>query len=214
MSKVGKEGVITVKDGKTLEDEIEVTEGMKFDQGYISRYFATDSKTQMCVMENPYILLVDKRISSIHELLPLLEQISQAHSKLVILAESVDGDALATLILNRMRGLNVVAVKAPGFGDNRKANLQDLAILTGGQVVSEEVGLKLEDVTLQMLGRAKSVEISQDATLLLGGEGELSAIKERCDSIKSQIDATKSDWEKEKLQERLAKLSGGVAILK
>jgi chaperonin GroEL len=214
MAKVGREGVISVKDGKTLEDEIEVIEGMKFDQGYISRYFATDNKTQKCEMENPYILLVDKKISSIHELLPVLEQISQARAKLVIIAENVDGEALATLILNRLRGLNVVAVKAPGFGDNRKANLQDLAVLTGGQVVSEEVGLKLEEVTLQMLGRAKNIEISQDDTLVLDGAGESSAIAERCDSIKSAIDATKSEYEKEKLQERLAKLSGGVAILK
>ena len=214
MAKVGREGVISVKDGKTLEDEIEVIEGMKFDQGYISRYFATDNKTQKCEMENPYILLVDKKISNIHELLPILEQISQARAKLVIIAENVDGEALATLILNKLRGLNVVAVKAPGFGDNRKANLQDLAVLTGGQVVSEEVGLKLEEVTLQMLGRAKNVEISQDDTLVLDGAGESSAIAERCDSIKSAIEATKSEYEKEKLQERLAKLSGGVAILK
>jgi chaperonin GroEL len=214
MEKVGREGVITVKDGKTLEDEIEVIEGMKFDQGYISRYFSTDNKTQKCEMENPYILLVDKKISSIHELLPILEQVSQSRSKLVIIAENVDGEALATLILNKLRGLNVVAVKAPGFGDNRKANLQDLAVLTGGQVVSEEVGLKLEEVTLQMLGRAKNVEISQDDTLLLDGAGETAAIQERCDSIKAAIEATKSEWEKEKLQERLAKLSGGVAILK
>eukprot|EP01092_Planopodium_desertum_P012392 TRINITY_DN584_c0_g1_i3.p1 TRINITY_DN584_c0_g1~~TRINITY_DN584_c0_g1_i3.p1 ORF type:complete len:556 (-),score=213.88 TRINITY_DN584_c0_g1_i3:86-1753(-) len=197
MEKVGKEGVITVKDGTSLENEIEIIEGMKFDQGYISRYFATDTKTQKCVMEDPAILVVDGKISNVQELIPILEATSKARKKLMIIAENIEGDALATLILNKLRGLQVVAVKAPGFGDNRKANLQDIAVLTGAQVVSEEVGIKLEEIDLSFLGSCKTLEIT-----------------ERCDSIREAISKTTSDYDKEKLQERLAKLSGGVAVLK
>eukprot|EP01091_Cochliopodium_minus_P006825 TRINITY_DN167_c1_g1_i1.p1 TRINITY_DN167_c1_g1~~TRINITY_DN167_c1_g1_i1.p1 ORF type:complete len:575 (+),score=228.44 TRINITY_DN167_c1_g1_i1:41-1765(+) len=215
MEKVGKEGVITVKDGKTLYDEIEVIEGMKFDQGYLSRYFVTDQKSQKCEFSDPLILLTDKKISSVHPIVNLLNKIGQERRNLVIIAENIEGDALATLILNRLQiGLNVVAVKAPGFGDNRKAILQDLAVLTGGTVISDEVGLKLEEVTLEQLGSCKQIEITSDDTLILNGQGSESDIKERCDSIRDNISRSTSEYEKEKYQERLAKLSGGVAVLK
>lgn len=215
MEKVGKEGVITVKDGKTLYDEVEVIEGMKFDQGYLSRYFVTDQKSQKCEFSDPLILLTDKKISSVHPIVNLLNKIGQERRNLVIIAENIEGDALATLILNRLQiGLNVVAVKAPGFGDNRKAILQDLAVLTGGTVISDEVGLKLEEVTLEQLGSCKQIEITSDDTLILNGQGSESDIKERCESIRDNISRSTSEYEKEKYQERLAKLSGGVAVLK
>ena len=215
MEKVGKEGVITVKDGKALYDEVEVIEGMKFDQGFLSRYFITDQKAQKCEFTDPLILLVDKKISSVHPLVPLLNKIGQERRHLVIIAENVEGDALATLILNKLQiGLNVVAVKAPGFGDNRKAILQDLAVLTGGTVISDEVGLKLEEVTFEQLGSCKQIEITSDDTLILNGAGSESEIKERCSSIREAINRSSSEYEKEKYQERLAKLSGGVAVLK
>ena len=215
MEKVGKEGVITVKDGKALYDEVEVIEGMKFDQGFLSRYFITDQKAQKCEFTDPLILLVDKKISSVHPLVPLLNKIGQERRHLVIIAENVEGDALATLILNKLQiGLNVVAVKAPGFGDNRKAILQDLAVLTGGTVISDEVGLKLEEVTFEQLGSCKQIEITSDDTLILNGAGSESEIQERCSSIREAINRSTSEYEKEKYQERLAKLSGGVAVLK
>jgi len=214
MEKVGNEGVITVTDGKTLHNEIEVIEGMKFDNGFISRYFVTNSKTQKVEYDDPLLLITDQKISSITSILPLLEYISTHHKKLVIIAENVEGDALATLILNRLRGLPVVAVKAPGFGDNRKANLQDLAVLTGGEVISEDVGLKLDRVEPQQLGTAKRVEISSDDTIILDGGGSKTSITERCEQIRETIERTTSEYEKEKLKERLAKLSGGVAVLK
>jgi chaperonin GroEL len=214
MQKVGKEGVITVQDGKTLAHEIELIEGMKFDQGYISRHFVTDPKTQECEFEDADLLLVDGKVSSVQSILPLLEQVAQQRRKLVIVAENVDGDALAVLIVNRMRGLNVAAVKAPGFGDNRKANLQDIAVLTGGTVISDEVGLKIEDATLEHLGSAKKLRITADSTLIMDGAGAGEAITERCELIRSSIERETSDYQKEKLRERLAKLSGGVAVIK
>jgi len=214
MEKVGSQGVITVTDGKTLENEIEVIEGMKFDQGYISRYFVTDQKTQKAEYEDVQILLCDHKISNVHSIIPVLEEISQNRGRLLIIADNVEGEALATLILNRMRGLQVVAVKAPGFGDNRKNNLQDMAILTGGQVVSEEMGLKLDNFDKSWLGSAKKVSISQDDTIILDGGGESKQIKERCEQISEAINRTTSSYEQEKLKERLAKLSGGVAVLK
>ncbi len=214
MEKVGPQGVITVQDGKTLNDEVEVIEGMKFDQGYISRYFVTDAKTQKCEYEDAAFLLTDGKISNIHTLLPALEEISREHKKLVIIADNVEGEALATLIINKMRGLPVVAVKAPGFGDNRKNNLQDIAVLTGGQVISEEMGLKLENFDKSWLGSAKKVVISSDDTIIMDGAGESSKIKERCEQIQEALARTTSSYEQEKLRERLAKLSGGVAVLK
>lgn len=215
MEKVGKEGVITVQDGKTLFDELEVVEGMKFDRGYISPYFMTDVKTQKVDLENPLILFSENKISNVAPLVPILEQIVKESRQLLIIAEDVEGDALAALIVNKLRaGLKVCAVKAPGFGDNRKASLQDIAILTGGQVISDEIGLKLENVDMTMLGSAKKVTISKDDTIILDGAGSREGITERCDLLKATIDTTSSDYEKEKLQERLAKLSGGVAVIK
>merc|ERR1719482_82829 len=215
MEKVGKEGVITVQDGKTLEDELEVVEGMKFDRGYISPYFVTSAKTQKTEFDNPLILLVEKKVSSLQSMLPLLEQVVKTQKPLVIIAEDVDGEALATLVVNKLRGgMNVAAVKAPGFGDNRKATLQDMAVLTGGTVVSEDVGMKLETADLSVLGTCKKITISKDDTILLDGAGAKEAIDERCDLLRESIVGTTSEYEKEKLQERLAKLSGGVAVLK
>ena len=215
MAKVGKDGVITVQDGKTLDDELEVVEGMSFDRGYISPYFITDQKTQKCEFEDCLLLFVEKKISSLHALVPVLESVVKDGRALLIVAEDVEGDALATLVVNRLRGgVKVCAVKAPGFGDNRKANLQDLAILTGGQVISEDVGLKLENVTMDMLGNAKKVTVTKDDTILLGGSGSKDAVNERIVLLKESIDQTKSDYEKEKLQERLAKMTGGVAVIK
>ena len=215
MERVGKEGVITVQDGKTLENELEVVEGMKFDRGFISPYFITDAKTQTCVLEDPFILLVEKKVSNIQQLLPLLESVIKQQSSLLIIAEDVESEALATLVVNRLRaGIKVCAVKAPGFGDNRKATMQDIALLTGGTVISEETGMKLENVQPSDLGRCKKVEVDKNNTVVLGGLGDKSGIDERCDLIKHSIETTKSDYEQEKLQERLAKLSGGVAVIR
>jgi chaperonin GroEL len=215
MEKVGAEGVITVQDGQTLDDELEVVEGMRFDRGYISPYFVTDNKTQVCELEKPYILLVEKKVSSLQALLPTLEEVMKQQRPLVIIAEDVDGEALATLVVNKLRGgINVCAVKAPGFGDNRKANLQDIAILTGGQVISEDVGLKLENVDSSMLGTCATITVDKDKSIILNGAGSAEALEERCDLLRDSIEATKSDYEREKLQERLAKLSGGVAVMK
>ncbi|CAL9759281.1 unnamed protein product [Musa acuminata subsp. burmannicoides] len=215
MEKVGKEGVITVADGKTLDNELEVVEGMKFDRGYISPYFITDPKNQKCELEDPLILIHEKKISSINAVVKVLELSLKRQRPLLIVAEDIESDALATLILNKLRaGIKVCAVKAPGFGENRKANLQDLAILTGGSVITEELGLNLEKVELDMLGTCKKVTISKDNTVILDGSGEKKAIEERCDQIRSAIELSTSDYDKEKQQERLAKLSGGVAVLK
>merc|ERR1712164_18967 len=215
MEKVGKEGVITVGEGKTLENELEVVEGMKFDRGYISPYFVTNPKTQKCELENPYILIVEKKISGLTPLLPILENVLKTQRPLLIVAEDVESEALATLIVNKLRGgVKICAVKAPGFGDNRRANLQDIAILTGGTVVSEDLGHKLENVDLDMLGAAKKVTVSKDDTIMLDGAGESSAIEERCEQLREAMTETTSDYDREKMQERLAKLSGGVAVLK
>jgi chaperonin GroEL len=215
MEKVGKTGVITCQDGKTLVDELEVVEGMRFDRGYISPYFLTDAKTQKCEFENAAILFFEGKISNLQSIVPVLEQTVKEQRPLLIVAEDVEGEALATLVVNKLRGgLKVCAVKAPGFGDNRKANLQDLAILTGGQVISTDVGLKLENVDMTMLGQAKKVTISKDDTIVLDGAGSKEDLDERIDLLKSSIETTTSEYEKEKLSERLAKLSGGVAVIK
>lgn len=215
MEKVGKEGVITVSDGKTLENELEVVEGMKFDRGYISPYFINDQKSMKCEYEDCFILIVEKKISGLNVMLPLLEKVVSKQRPLLIIAEDVESEALATLILNKLRGgLKLCAVKAPGFGENRKNNLKDLAVLTGGQVISEELGHKLEKVDLEMLGRAKKVTITKDDTIIMDGGGEKSALTGRIDQLKTEISEATSDYDREKLQERLAKLSGGVAVLK
>lgn len=215
ISKVGKEGVITVTDGKGLENEIEIVEGMRFDQGYLSHHFVTDKKTQKCEMENVHILLHDKKISNVHSLIPILEQIAATRKKLLIIAsDGVDSEVLATLVLNKMRGINVVAVKAPGYGDTRKAYLQDLAILTGGELISEEMGMNLEDTTMKQLGTAAKVTISADDTIMLGGGGDKEAINERCEMIREIISHSSSQYDIDRAQERLGKLSGGVAVLK
>jgi len=213
--KVGKDGTITVSDGKTLEHELEVVEGMKLDRGYISPYFMTNNKTQKVEMEDPLVLLYDKKISSVQSILPLLEQVAKVQKPLLVMAEDVDGEALAVLLVNKLRGgLKVAAVKAPGFGDNRKAILQDLAVLTGAELISEEVGGKLEDVTLEQLGSVKTLTIGKDDTIMLDGAGSAEAIEERCQNIREAIEMTTSEYEKDKLKERLAKLSGGVAVIK
>lgn len=215
MEKVGKDGVITVQDGKTLSDELEVVEGMKFDRGFISPYFMTDTKTMKTEMEDPAILLYDSKISTVQSLLPILENIAREGRSLVIIAEDVDGEALSTLILNKLRGgLKVCAVKAPGFGDNRKNTLADLAVLTGATLISQETGQKLESATMDMLGSAKKITITKDDTVILNGQGAPEAIAARCENIRSLISTTQSTYEKEKLEERLAKLSGGVAVIK
>eukprot|EP00798_Chlamydomonas_sp_ICE-L_P030687 gene30687-35714_t len=215
MEKVGKEGVITVADGKTLENELEVVEGMKFDRGYISPYFVTDQKTLKCELENPFILICEKKIAGLQSLLPILEKVVQAQRPLLIIAEDVESEALATLIVNKLRaGLKVCAVKAPGFGENRKANLLDIAVLTGGEVVSEELGYKMEKVEIASLGQAKRITITKDDTIILDGSGQKVHILERVEQLKATIETTTSDYDREKLQERLAKLSGGVAVLK
>merc|ERR1712216_12626 len=215
MEKVGKEGVITVADGKTLENELEVVEGMKFERGYISPYFITNSKTQKCELENPYVLIFEKKISGLTSLLPILESVLKTQGPLLIVAEDVESEALATLIVNKLRGgVKICAVKAPGFGDNRKANLQDIAILSGGTVISEDLGYKLEEVEMSMLGSAKKVTVSKDDTILLDGAGEKTSIEERCDQLRDLIAESQSDYDREKMTERLAKLSGGVAVLK
>jgi len=215
MDKVGKEGVITVEDGKSLENELEVVEGMQFDRGYLSPYFINNAEKQVAVLEEPYILFHDKKISAVRDLLPVLEQVAKAGKPLLIVAEEVEGEALATLVVNNIRGiLKTCAVKAPGFGDRRKAMLEDMAILTGGTVISEELGLKLENVTLKDLGRAKRVEVEKENTTIIDGAGEKSKIEGRIKSIRQQIEEATSDYDREKLQERVAKLSGGVAVIK
>jgi len=213
--KVGKDGTITVQDGKTLEHELEVVEGMKLERGYTSPYFITNAKAQKVELDSPLILLYDKKISSIQAILPILEQTSKMQKPLLLIAEDIDGEAMATLIVNKLRGgLKVAAVKAPGFGDNRKAILQDLAVLTGGTLITEETGEKLEDLTLAQLGSAKTVTITKDDTVILDGAGGKPGIEERCESIRDAIETTSSSYEKDKLKERLAKLGGGVAVIK
>jgi chaperonin GroEL len=215
MEKVGKEGVITVEDGTGLASELEVVEGMQFDRGFLSPYFINTAEKQRSVLEDPYILIHDKKISSIRDLLPLLEQVAKAGKPLLVVAEEVEGEALATLVVNTLRGvIKSCAVKAPGFGDRRKAMLEDIAVLTGGQVVAEEVGLTLEKATLEHLGRAKRVEIDKDDTTIIGGVGDPAKIKARVEDLRAQIKETTSDYDKEKLQERVAKLAGGVAVVK
>jgi chaperonin GroEL len=215
MDKVGKDGVITVEEAKGTETSMDVVEGMQFDRGYLSPYFVTDADTMECVLENPYILIHDKKIGAIKDLLPVLEKTAQSGRGLLIIAEDIEGEALATLVVNRLRGtLKIAAVKAPGFGDRRKAMLEDIAVLTGGTVISEEKGFKLESATLQHLGTAKRVAIDKDNTTIVEGAGSSDDIKKRINEIKSQIEKTTSDYDREKLQERLAKLSGGVAVLK
>ena len=214
MEKVGKDGVITVEESKTIETTTDFVEGMQFDRGYLSPYFATNRDTMTSILEDPYILIYDKKISNMKDLLPVLEKVAQAGKPILIIAEDVDGEALATLIVNTIRGtLTAVAVKAPGFGDRRKAMLEDIAILTGGQVVSEELGLKLENTDLSQLGRAKTVKVEKDNTTIINGAGKQSEIKDRISQIKVQIQDTTSDYDREKLQERLAKLAGGVAVI-
>ena len=215
MEKVSNDGVITIEESKTMKTELDLVEGMQFDRGYISAYMATDMDKMEAVLDNPYILITDKKISNIQEILPLLEQIVQSGAKLLIIAEDVEGEALTTLIVNKLRGtFNVVAVKAPGYGDRRKEMLKDCNILTGGQVISEELGLELKDATMDMLGRAKSVKVQKENTVIVDGEGEKSAIEARVAQIRAQIDETTSDFDREKLQERLAKLAGGVAVIR
>jgi chaperonin GroEL len=215
MEKVGKEGVITVEDGKSLENELDLVEGMQFDRGYLSPYFINNAEKQLCVLEDPYVLLYDKKVSSIRELLPILEAVAKAGKPLLIIAEEVEGEALATLVVNNIRGiLKTVAVKAPGFGDRRKAMLEDMAILTGGTVISEELGLKLENATIKDLGKAKKVEAGKENTIIIDGAGAKKDIEGRVKQIRVQIDEATSDYDKEKLQERVAKLAGGVAVIK
>ena len=215
MEKVSGDGVITIEESKTMQTELDLVEGMQFDRGYISAYMATDMDKMEAVLDNPYILITDKKIANIQEILPLLEQIVQSGAKLFIIAEDVEGEALTTLIVNKLRGtFNVVAVKAPGYGDRRKAMLEDIAILTGGQVISSELGYELKDTTMDMLGRAKSVKVQKENTVIVDGEGEKSAIQSRIAQIKNQIEETTSDFDREKLQERLAKLAGGVAVIR
>ena len=215
MDKVGKEGVITVEDGKSLKNELEVVEGMQFDRGYLSPYFINQPEKQAAVLDNPFILLHDKKISNIRELLPVLEQVAKAARPLVIIAEDIDGEALATLVVNSIRGiLKVAAVKAPGFGDRRAAMLEDIAVLTGGTVISTNIGLSLDKATLEQLGTAKKIEITKENTTIIDGAGQAEAIENRVKNIRTQIDAATSDYDREKLQERVAKLAGGVALIK
>ncbi|MDY0029265.1 MAG: chaperonin GroEL [Pseudobdellovibrionaceae bacterium] len=215
MEKVGKEGVITVEEAKSLETELEVVEGMQFDRGYLSPYFVTNPEKMVCELENPYILLNEKKLSNLQAILPVLEAVVQSGRPLLIVAEDVEGEALATLVVNKLRGgLKVAAVKAPGFGDRRKAMLEDMAILTNGQVISEDLGIKLENVTLDMLGSAKKIRISKDETTIVDGAGASADIEARCNQIRAQVEETSSDYDREKLQERLAKLAGGVAVIR
>jgi chaperonin GroEL len=214
MDKVGREGVISLEEGKSMTTELEVTEGMRFDKGYLSPYFVTDTERMEAVLEDPYILLTDKKITLVQDLVPVLEQVARSGKPLMIIAEDIEKEALATLVVNRMRGvLNVAAVKAPGFGDRRKAMLEDIAVLTGGQVISEDTGLKLDNVKVDMLGQARRLTITKDTTTIVA-EGNEKDVKARCEQIRRQIDETESSYDKEKLQERLAKLSGGVAVIK
>ncbi|ASW42288.1 chaperonin GroEL [Clostridium isatidis] len=215
MEKVGNEGVITVEESKSMGTELDVVEGMQFDRGYVSAYMVTDTEKMEAVLDNPYILIVDKKISNIQELLPILEQIVQSGKKLLIIAEDVEGDAMTTLVVNKLRGtFTCVAVKAPGFGDRRKEMLQDIAILTGGKVISDELGIELKDVTLDMLGQSESVKVTKETTTIVNGRGSSEDIKERVAQIRAQIEETTSEFDKEKLTERLAKLAGGVAVIK
>ena len=215
MEKVSKDGVITIEESKTMQTELDLVEGMQFDRGYISAYMCTDTEKMVANLEDPYILITDKKISNIQEILPLLEQIVKMGAKLLIIAEDVEGEALTTLIVNKLRGtFDVVAVKAPGYGDRRKAMLEDIAILTGGQVISSDLGLELKDATIEQLGRAKSVKVDKDNTTIVDGLGDKNALHDRVEQIKKQIADTKSDFDKEKLQERLAKLSGGVGVIR
>ncbi|MCI9136996.1 MAG: chaperonin GroEL [Lachnospiraceae bacterium] len=215
MEKVSNDGVITIEESKTMQTELDLVEGMQFDRGYISAYMATDMDKMEAVLDDPYILITDKKISNIQEILPLLEQVVQSGARLLIIAEDIEGEALTTLIVNKLRGtFNVVAVKAPGYGDRRKAMLEDIAVLTGGQVISEEVGLELKETTMEQLGRAKSVKVQKENTIIVDGEGDKDAIAARVAQIRTQIDETTSEFDKEKLQERLAKLAGGVAVIR
>ena len=215
MDKVSNDGVITIEESKTMKTELDLVEGMQFDRGYISAYMCTDMEKMEANLDDPYILITDKKISNIQEILPLLEQIVQSGAKLLIVAEDIEGEALTTLIVNKLRGtFNVVAVKAPGYGDRRKAMLEDIAILTGGQVISEELGLELKDTTMAQLGRAKSVKVQKENTVIVDGMGDKAALEARIGQIKAQIEETTSDFDKEKLQERLAKLAGGVAVIR
>ncbi|HNQ91486.1 MAG TPA: chaperonin GroEL [Alphaproteobacteria bacterium] len=215
MQKVGKEGVITVEEAKSLETELEVVEGMQFDRGYLSPYFVTNPEKMVCELDNPYILLNEKKLSNLQAILPVLEAVVQSGRPLLIVAEDVEGEALATLVVNKLRGgLKVAAVKAPGFGDRRKAMMEDMAILTKGQVISEDLGIKLENVTLDMLGTAKKIRISKDETTIVDGAGSHEDIEARCNQIRAQVEETSSDYDREKLQERLAKLAGGVAVIR
>ncbi len=215
MEKVGNEGVITVEEAKSIQTELDVVEGMQFDRGYVSPYFITNAEKMIAELDNPYILIFEKKLSGLQPMLPLLEAVVQSGRPLVIVAEDVEGEALATLVVNKLRGgLKVAAVKAPGFGDRRKAMLEDIAVLTGGEVISEDLGIKLENVTLAQLGRAKTVRIEKENTTIVDGAGEKSAITGRCEQIKAQIEETTSDYDREKLQERLAKLAGGVAVIR
>jgi len=215
MKKVGNEGVITIEEAKSLETELEVIEGMQFDRGYISPYFITNAEKMRVEMDDPYVLICEKKLSGLQEILPLLEAVAQSSKPLIIIAEEIEGEALATLVVNKLRGgLKVAAVKAPGFGDRRKAMLQDIAVLTGGQAISEDLGIKLENVTLAMLGRAKKVTIEKENTVIVSGAGKKADIEARIHQIKAQIEETTSDYDREKLQERLAKLAGGVAVLR
>jgi chaperonin GroEL len=214
MDKVGREGVISLEEGKSMTTELEVTEGMRFDKGYISPYFATDTERMEAILDEPFILLTDKKITLVQDLVPVLEQVARAGRPLLIIAEDIEKEALATLVVNRLRGvLNVAAVKAPGFGDRRKAMLEDIAVLTGGQVITEDAGLKLDSTKLEMLGKSRRITINKDTTTIVA-EGNEAAVKSRCDQIRRQMDETESSYDKEKLQERLAKLSGGVAVVK
>ncbi|AGX41416.1 chaperonin GroEL [Clostridium saccharobutylicum] len=215
MEKVGNEGVITIEESKSMGTELDVVEGMQFDRGYVSPYMATDTEKMEAILENPYILITDKKITNIQEILPVLEQIVQAGKKLLIIAEDIEGEAMATLVVNKLRGtFTCVAVKAPGFGDRRKEMLQDIAILTGGTVIAEELGRDLKEVTIDMLGTADSVKVTKENTVIVNGKGESAQIKERVNQIKAQVEETTSEFDKEKLQERLAKLAGGVAVIK
>ena len=215
MEKVGNEGVITVEEAKSLETELEVVEGMQFDRGYVSPYFVTNAEKMVVELDDPYILLHEKKLSGLQAMLPLLESVVQSGRPLLVIAEDIEGEALATLVVNKLRGgLKVAAVKAPGFGDRRKAMLEDIAILTGGQVISEDLGIKLESVTLNMLGRSKKVAITKDDTTIISGAGKKTEIEARCNQIRAQVEETTSDYDKEKLQERLAKLAGGVAVIR
>src|ERR1700704_4747437 len=215
MQKVGKEGVITVEEAKGIQTELDVVEGMQFDRGYLSPYFVTNAEKMIAELENPYILIHEKKLSGLQALLPVLEAVVQSGKPLLIIAEEVEGEALATLVVNKLRGgLKVAAVKAPGFGDRRKAMLEDIAVLTSGQVISEDLGIKLEGVTLDMLGQAKRVRVEKENTQIIDGGGKNADIEGRCTQLRAQIEETTSDYDREKLQERLAKLAGGVAIIR